>query len=128
MASWSESRCPIGVAPWMSAESPIGEAVGQADGTVLSVALDSNGTVCRLHLAGKLIRTSIAALEAQVDQLGCISFERVVLDLVGLTGLDSVGANVLHGLQEYVRGRGGTLEVLGRARWVAMLPRLGALE
>jgi|GEM_PF-7044818 ABC-type transporter Mla MlaB component len=124
MTSWSESRRPI------DANCKISEELGrvEADGAVLSVALDARGTVCRLHLAGKLVRTSIAALEAQIDQLGCIAFERVVVDLVGLTGLDAVGVSVLHGLQAYVHGRGGTLEVVGRARWVAMLPELGVSD
>jgi ABC-type transporter Mla MlaB component len=128
MASWSESRRPVD-ASRESPHSPEGD-VGRDErgGTVLSVTLDAHGAVCRLHLAGKLVRTSIAALEAQIDQLGCLAFERVVVDLVGLTGLDAVGANVLHGLQAYVHGRGGSLEVVGRARWLALLPELGVRD
>lgn len=86
---------------------------GAASEPMLSVGLDTDGAVCRLTLQGTLGSTSVAALQAQFDQLGCISCERVVIDAGRLQALDAVGLNVLLGLHHYVRGRGGRLEVIG---------------
>lgn len=52
--------------------------------------------------------------EAQVDQLGCIPCDDVVVDASGLTVLDAVGANVFHGLYHYVNGRGARRGSRGR--------------
>ena len=62
-------------------------------------------------MRGELCGTSLAALEAQVDQLGCMPCERVVVDMRLVTRLDEVGAKVLLGLYYYVLGRGGELRV-----------------
>jgi anti-anti-sigma regulatory factor len=77
----------------------------------LAVELESAGRSCRLVLRGALCDTSIAALEAQVDQLGCMPCDEVIVDMRYLTSLDPVGANVLIGLYHYVVGRGGQLRV-----------------
>jgi anti-anti-sigma factor len=77
----------------------------------LAVELESAGRSCRLVLHGSLCDTSIAALEAQVDQLGCLPCDEVIVDMRYLTSLDPVGANVLVGLYHYVVGRGGQLRV-----------------
>jgi anti-anti-sigma regulatory factor len=77
----------------------------------LEVDLQSAGADCRLILRGVLCETSIAALEAQIDQLGCLPCEVVVIDIRELTQMEPVGANVILGLYYYVVGRGGTLRV-----------------
>ncbi len=64
-------------------------------------------------LSGTLCGTSIAALEAQVDQLGAACCDQVVVDVSGLTEVDSVGASVLLGLSHYVAARGGELKIVG---------------
>jgi anti-anti-sigma factor len=77
----------------------------------LLVELESVAGTCRLTLRGALCGTSIAALEAQVDQLGCTQCDEVIIDMQHLTALDPVGANVILGLYHYVVGRGGELRV-----------------
>jgi anti-anti-sigma factor len=77
----------------------------------LRVELESTGTRCLLLLQGNLCGTSIAALEAQIDQLGCMPCEEVIVDLQHLTSIDPVGANVILGLYHYVVGRGGRLRL-----------------
>ena len=93
-----------------------GRAPSEGDGVpvaipTLRVDLDVRGVLCRLTLRGELCGTSLAALEAQVDQLGCMPCERVVIDMRHVTRLDEVGAKVLLGLYYYVLGRGGELRV-----------------
>jgi anti-anti-sigma factor len=85
----------------------------------LVVELDVHGTACRLTLRGELRGTSLAALEAQVDQLGCLPCEQVVVDMGAVTALDEVGAKVILGLYYYVLGRGGSLRVAGMSGDVA---------
>jgi anti-anti-sigma factor len=84
----------------------------------LRVELRTFGRVCRLVLSGALSGTSIAALEAQVDQLGCIPFEKVVIDVGKLTSLDPVGARVLFGLYHYVEAKGGKLKIVGASKQI----------
>ena len=76
------------------------------------VVLESSGTTDRLTVRGALCAGSIAALEAQVDQLGCVSCRDVIIDLRHLSELDPIGANVILGLYHYVVGRGGELRVI----------------
>jgi anti-anti-sigma regulatory factor len=92
------------------------------------VELHSQGRTCRLALSGGLCDTSIAALEAQVDQLGCIPCDDVEVDVRRLTALDSVGANVLLGLHHYVDGRGGRLRITGATGTIAETLRQYLLE
>jgi anti-anti-sigma regulatory factor len=84
-----------------------------SDELALSVELHDRGADCVLRLRGALTGESIMALEAQIDQIGCASWDRVVLDVSGLTRLDDVGNRVLAGLHHYMHGRGGTLVVSG---------------
>ena len=72
-----------------------------------------------LRLKGVLGATSIAALETQIDQLGCMDCQNVCVDLSELRGIDGVGVNVLNGLHDYVQGRGGHLELEGAIGQVA---------
>lgn len=88
---------------------------------VLSVALEGDGSLCVLRLKGVLGATSIAALETQIDQLGCMNCQRVCVDLSELTAIDGVGVKVLNGLHHYVQGRGGHLELVGALGQVADL-------
>jgi len=77
----------------------------------LEVELCATGDTCRLTLRGTLCATSLSALEVQVDQLGCIPCEQVVVDMDQLTELDEVGAKVILGLYYYVVGKGGELRM-----------------
>jgi anti-anti-sigma factor len=79
----------------------------------LQVELRTSGTTCRLVLRGDLCGATLTALEVQVDQLGCVPCEEVVVDLADLTAMDGVGANVLLGLHHYIVARGGELRVIG---------------
>jgi anti-anti-sigma regulatory factor len=83
------------------------------------VELDLLGPSCRLTLHGALCGTSLAALEAQVDQLGCLPCEQVIVDMGHLTEIDEVGAKVVLGLYYYVLGRGGTLRLTAMSGPVA---------
>jgi anti-anti-sigma factor len=86
---------------------------------ILQVELDVQGPTCLLTLRGVLCGGSLAALAAQVDQLGCLPCERVVVDMRQVTQLDQAGAKVILGLYYYVLGRGGALRVTGMAGQVA---------
>jgi anti-anti-sigma factor len=85
----------------------------------LQVELDALGSACRLTLRGELCGTSLAALEAQVDQLGCLPCEQVIVDMRHVTQIDDVGGKVILGLYYYVLGRGGELRVSAVAGAVA---------
>jgi anti-anti-sigma factor len=102
----------------------------------LEVELDVQGPTCRLTLRGELCGGSLAALAAQVDRLGCLPCEQVVVDMRQVTRLDQAGAKVILGLYYYVLGRGGTLRATGmtgealetlRATGAELLPPEGGL-
>jgi anti-anti-sigma factor len=86
---------------------------------VLEVTLESSAATCRLILRGSLCVTTIAALQSQIDQLGCAPCHEVVVDMHGLTEMDTVGAKVVLGLYHYVVGRGGQLRVRGPLSHIA---------
>jgi anti-anti-sigma regulatory factor len=94
----------------------------------LRVELLGRGRTCTLILRGSLCGTSIAALEAQVDQLGCVPCDDVTVDLRELRAIDPVGANVLLGLYHYVDGRGGRLRVTGASDRIAITLRQYVVE
>jgi anti-anti-sigma regulatory factor len=77
----------------------------------LTVDLTVQNRTCYLVLSGSLCGASIAALEAKVDQLGCLPCHDVLVDIGSLTDLDEVGAKVILGLCHYVEGRGDRLSV-----------------
>lgn len=79
----------------------------------LSVGFHTVGQRCVLVLRGQLVSSSIAALEAQIDQLGCAPFEQVVLDVSNVTTIDATGKAVLVGLNHYVEARGGRMTIVG---------------
>jgi anti-anti-sigma factor len=91
------------------------------DNQVLEVTLEYSTTSCRLSLRGTLCATTIAALEAQIDELGRSPCHRVVVDMHGLTEMDPVGAKVILGLHHYVVGRGGELRVTGLLGHIATM-------
>jgi anti-anti-sigma factor len=73
----------------------------------------STASLSVLTITGELNRTSIAALEMQIDQIGCSECDDVVLDVAGLRRLDPIGTSVLIGMGHYVRALGGRLTVTG---------------
>jgi anti-anti-sigma factor len=85
----------------------------------LTVELHLLGATCVLALAGDLVATTVAALEAQLEQLAYLPARDVVLDLVNLATLDAVGSSVLVGLSHYARGRGGHMTTMGANESVA---------
>jgi anti-anti-sigma factor len=95
---------------------------------VLHVQLKATGTACRLVLRGDLCDTTLATLEAQVDKLGCMPCQDVVVDLRWLNSLDTVGANVLLGISHYVAARGGSFRVTEARGEVAAILRSVAAE
>jgi anti-anti-sigma factor len=102
----------VGGDPWR--ESNIAEPS-------IRVGIENHGPTCRISISGVLSGTSIAALEAQIDQLGCLPCEQVLIDVSHLVAIDSVGANVLLGLRHYIDGRGGRLRIVGASGQVATL-------
>lgn len=89
------------------------------NGAVLTVEFASRASLCMLTLTGELNGSSIAALEVQIDQIGCSQCSRVVLDVSALRKLDSVGTRVLVGLDHYVRALGARMAITGAAGQVA---------
>ena len=118
---------------------PGGDTPAPAPGTApapptLQVELDVQGPRCLLMVRGELCGGSLSALAAQVDRLGCLPCEQVVVDLRRVTRLDQAGAKVILGLYYYVLGRGGALRVTGmvgpvedtlRAAGAELVPRDG---
>lgn len=80
---------------------------------ILTVELTVEPAAAVVRLQGALKGSSIAALDAQVDQLGSAPCDEVVLDVVELTEVDELGAGLLGGLQHYVWARGGRVTVFG---------------
>lgn len=85
----------------------------------LKVELQSAGATCTLKLVGALSGTSIAALEAQLDQVSSSPWKDVIIDVRELKTIDATGANMLIGLNHYVDARGGRLTVTGARGEVA---------
>jgi anti-anti-sigma factor len=94
----------------------------------LQVELEAQGPTCLLTLRGELCGGSLAALAAQVDQLGSLPCDQVVVDMGQLTQLDQAGAKVILGLYYYVLGRGGALRIIGTAGPVAETLRAAGAE
>jgi anti-anti-sigma regulatory factor len=112
------ARRPFGDEPAERSEAPLCAPAADEEAaalpepeTVLQVELDAAGASCRLSLRGDLCDISLAALEVQVDQLGCLPCEWVIVDIRQLDRLDPVGAKVLLGLYHYVVGRGGEMRI-----------------
>jgi anti-anti-sigma factor len=80
---------------------------------VLTVELVNTEARFLLTLRGELTGASIAALETQVDQIGCSECKEVLLDVTELKRLDSIGLQVLTGIDQYVEALGGRLTILG---------------
>jgi anti-anti-sigma factor len=79
----------------------------------LRVEMRTSARSCTLLISGALCGNSIAALDAQVDQLGATPCEMVVVDLQHLSSIDDRGARVLAGLRHYVEARGGIYRIVG---------------
>jgi anti-anti-sigma regulatory factor len=78
-----------------------------------TVVCEAAWPICTLSLVGSLDADSSIALDTQYDQIGCGSFAEVVLDIEGLTNLDSNGAASLYRLERYVWALGGTARFRG---------------
>jgi anti-anti-sigma factor len=89
----------------------------------LKVELKTSGQTSTLALCGMLCGTSVAALEAQVDQLGSTPCEALVVDLRHLQALDRGGARMLLGIYHYVTARGGQYRIVGATGQVAQVIR-----
>ena len=80
---------------------------------VLRVNLISDDTCSTLSLSGSFVAGAIGALWALIDQLGCLHFQRVELDLSDVVAIDAVGANVVIGIHHYVEARGASFAICG---------------
>lgn len=89
------------------------------DVSVLTVSFNNIGPQLVLSTHGALIGSSIAALEAQIDQIGCAESSDVVLDLTGLVEIDAPGLRVVIGMAQYVRALGRNIEITGATGMVA---------
>lgn len=108
--------------------TPRGPEMDWACEPVLSIEFSTSESRCALTMRGALTRTSIAALEVQIDQIGCAQCEEVFLDVTELRALDQVGARILVNLDRYVRQLGAQLIVFGaRGRVAQMLATLHLL-
>ncbi|MGH9019215.1 MAG: STAS domain-containing protein [Acidimicrobiales bacterium] len=126
MTGWEENGATVDDGAANSRAPSV--AGGSETESWLRVELQSSGRTCTLALVGALGGTSIAALQAQVDQLGCIPCDEVIVDVGGLTSIDRVGGNVLLGLYHYVEGRGGHLRFDGAADAITATLHRYALE
>lgn len=110
-----ETGCGASSGPrWYRAESRATATVARPQvAPMLSVALEVDGSQAVLRLRGALLATSVAALAAQIDQLGCTPCGNLVVDLKELADIDAIGVSALSGLRHYVRGRGGRIELFG---------------
>ena len=85
----------------------------QTETATLSVEFSGKGPLCVLTLNGELSESSIAALEVQIDQIGCSGCEYVIVDVSKVTAIDASGARVMVGLATYVGALGAHLTVSG---------------
>jgi anti-anti-sigma factor len=67
----------------------------------------------------ELNSASLAAFEAQIDQIAGAEFANVLLDVTALSKFDAVGTRVLIGLDHYVEALGARLTITGVSRQVA---------
>jgi anti-anti-sigma factor len=91
----------------------------EGEGPILTVEFASTASLCVLTLTGDLNGSSIAALEVQIDQIGCSMCSRVVINVCALRNVDSVGVRVLVGLDNYVRALGARSVITGATGKVA---------
>ena len=76
--------------------------------------------VCVLRMGGELGGTSLAALEAQTEQLRSAPCRHVIVDVAGLAAVDGLGTDALVTLQANVQARGGAMTVTGASGGVEM--------
>lgn len=89
----------------------------------LVTSLYEAGSVTVLSLAGALEATSLAAMEAQIDQIACTDCRHLVVEASRLTAIDTFGVDALVALASTVRDRGGQLRVRGATGQVAEVLR-----
>jgi ABC-type transporter Mla MlaB component len=71
------------------------------------------GSAYVVVMGGALRSTSLVALEVVIDQLACLAFDQLILDVTELTAVDAAGASLLVGLRRWARDRGGPLALVG---------------
>jgi len=89
----------------------------------LTTSLYEAGSVTVLGLAGALETTSLAAVDAQVEQIACTDCRQLVVEASRLTDLDPAGVEVLVDLACAMAARGGQLRVRGATGQVAEILR-----
>jgi anti-anti-sigma regulatory factor len=99
---------------------------GQDKAPTLSVRLETHEELCLLTLCGEVCGSSVGALEAQIDQLGCMRYLDVALDFSQVTKLDLLGARVVDGLRHYIEALGGRLTINGAREDLSRLLELGS--
>ncbi|WP_434418878.1 STAS domain-containing protein [Nannocystis pusilla] len=72
-----------------------------------------NGDETTLFLAGQLDGTSVKDFEALADALVAEGRHQVVLDMSGLTTIESPGVAAVVGLYKRTRERGGDVRIVG---------------
>ena len=69
----------------------------------LTVELSTHEQLCVLRMTGELNHSSVPALQAQMDQIGCSQCYEVLLDLTALRGVDVTGLGALVRLDRHIR-------------------------
>lgn len=87
----------------------------------LTASLYEAGSVTILSLAGALESGSLAAMDAQVDQILCTDCQQLVVEASRLTSVDAAGVGALVELAATMAGRGGQLRIRGASGQVAQL-------
>jgi hypothetical protein len=72
----------------------------------LKVYVTMTGAECTLWLVGSLLGDSVYELQTQIDRLGSLEFETLLINCAELVEVDEVGSSVLSGIQHYAAGRG----------------------
>jgi anti-anti-sigma regulatory factor len=89
---------PVGTAP----DDPL---------LVVSSEVTDEGFV--LSVRGVLVRGSVIALEAQIDQMAYANPRIVLLEATDLVRIDATGIEALVGIAQYVQALGGVLKIIG---------------
>src|SRR5579872_651583 len=81
-------------------------------GPILAVQMNDDAGTCVLGLTGHLDSRSTIGLEAELDQLRCLSFDEVVIDVENLTSIDATGFATLVRLCRHVASRGRAVRIV----------------
>jgi anti-sigma B factor antagonist len=81
-----------------------------------------------LHVTGELDVATSELLEAALRALQMDGWPNIVLDLSGLSFIDSTGLNVLVGAHRRAKARGGSVVIRGASHSAIRLLQLTALD